>query len=34
MPVDFGYIIMIYPILFIMIIGYFIFLFIKNKRDR
>lgn len=34
MPVDLGYIVIIFPIMFILISGYFIFLFIKNKRDR
>ena len=34
MPVDFGYIIMIYPILFIMIIGYLYFYLVKTKRSN
>jgi hypothetical protein len=34
MPYDFGFMFMIYPIMFLLIIGALIIQYIKNRRDR
>jgi|GEM_PF-2666086 TRAP-type C4-dicarboxylate transport system permease small subunit len=34
MPIDFGFMYIIYPIMFLLIIGALIIQYFKNRRDR